>query len=259
MLRIFCTLLVAALLSSVAHSKTLLEDHFSGKAGSKANANKWVGEYHKQGQGKFTGVGRRTGRGTINLGVNKKNFDQKIIRSKQFFSPGKGKIVAEARIKINHNQGGIVHGFFFYDQYTSDKRLKSDELDFEWLTKRIKGKKDVIHLTTWNRWDRKHAKYSVWNSDKYGTHAHTSKGTGKQLNHQWHVYKMIWRKGRVQFFIDNKQIHEWKGAGVPTRKMRLFLNAWVPDSTWADAYDKNFEKGKSGWANMEVDWIKVSN
>lgn len=254
---LFIVIGALSLFTPLAHSKTLLYDGFSGNGA--AATSRWETEYHVQGRGKFEGPGYRNGNGQLTLGVYSGNFSQQIIRSKRWFAPGNGKIVAEARVRIAHNSPGIVHGFFFYNQYYVGNRLKSDELDFEWLTTRMQGNRDPIQVTTWQAWDRWNPRYGIWNDPFHGTHATHEDSLGKQLNWKWRVYKMVWTKDKIDFYVDNSKIHTWRGAGVPSGRMRLFLNSWVADSGWPQAYSRDLKKGGRNWYSMEVDWVRVTD
>lgn len=241
------------------HAATLFSDYFGGRSGS-VNTSKWHIENHSFAQTQFTSYVWKDGN-YAHISLNKKGFKGKSMRTKDWFSPGNGKITAEARINIAHNQRGIVHGFFFYNEFDrrNGQARRSHELDFEWLTnKTTSSNNDYMLYSTWNNWYRPSPKYNQ--EHQSGHHMGKMKRSGVQTNNKWHTYKMVWECGKVEFFIDNKYQHGFYGDAVPCGAQRLFLNSWVPDSDWADAYYSKLKKTRNNdYKTMLVDWVKVSD
>lgn len=256
---------------AIAGEVTLFYDSFGGRAGA-PDATKWEGEFHDQGRGQFEGMGRKNGNGKIDLRVRRHNptasgrFYQEVMRTKQFFQPRNGrKIVIRARVRVPHNKKGIVHSVFLYNQYNAGGALRSDEIDFEWLTNytanRTAGSNppEKVLLTTWAYWNRDDPAYGVDRDSHHGTQLSTKKNNRADAN-GWHTYKIEWEADRVAWYTDGKHLHTWTGARVPTGAMRLFLNSWVPSTDWPDAYNGGLTTSGSGGNatyKMQVDWVEV--
>ncbi|MEO1337393.1 MAG: family 16 glycosylhydrolase, partial [Myxococcota bacterium] len=76
-------------------------------------------------------------------------------------------------------------------------------------------------------------------------------------------YKIEWSRSRLDFFIDDRHVFEFTNPGeIPQRAMPVFLNSWVPDADWADAYSGAIQPAFNGnqrqWFNMLVDWVRVT-
>ena len=245
---------------SSSNAKTLFWDGFGGNKGA-ISGDQWEFEDHSFAQTKFKGYVWKDGN-YAHVSLNQKGFSGSSMRTKKSFSPGSnGKIVAEARININHNQRGIVHGFFFYSEYDRNNGVarRSHELDFEWLTNQTtSGNNDKMLYSTWNNWYRPNPKYNQEYNN--GHHMGAFKNSSVQTNYQWHTYKMEWKCGSVEFFIDNVYQHGFYGDSVPCGEQKLFLNSWVPSSDWSDAYYSGFKKGnQNSYKTMLVNWVRVTD
>lgn len=246
----------------------LFREDFNGKKGSSLSSTKWASESHTQGRGQFTSRGYINGNGQISLSVSNYNakklgtFTQSLIKTKSTFGPTATKnIRIRWRAKINHNQKGIVHGAFLYRQYTQNNKSKSDELDFEWLTNDTAGTtKDDLLVSTWYKWDRAAQKYEQ-NNTKYGTHMSRKANYSGDTN-SWHTYEMLWSRSRVIYKVDGKKVYSFDNENnVPKGKMPIFINSWVPDSSWTEAYNGGYKatrsKSQRKFSSMLVDWVDV--
>jgi hypothetical protein len=236
----------------------LFVDGFGGPSGS-VNTSNWVFEDHSFARTTFVPYVWKDGK-YAHLSLNTKGLRGTSMRTKQWFSPGaNGRIVARARINIAHNTKGIVHGFFFFDEYDFRNGVsqRSHELDFEWLTNELgSSNNDKMLYSTWNHWDRTNPTYNTESNG--GHHDGAFVDSGKQTNNQWHIYKMVWKCGSVEFFIDNEYQHGFYGAKVPCGAQQLFLNSWVPDSAWPAAYNSSLQSTRNdSYKTMLVDWVQV--
>ncbi|MCH9671282.1 MAG: family 16 glycosylhydrolase [Gammaproteobacteria bacterium] len=56
----------------------------------------------------------------------------------------------------------------------------------------------------------------------------------------FHTYAFEWRRGQIDWFVDNKRHHSARGTGVPRTPGRVMMNLWAVDETaygWAGAFD----------------------
>lgn len=273
MLKQFATIILGgavafASIDAFSADKRLFREDFNGKRGSALDSKKWGTESHEQGRGQFTSRGWINGNGQIAMSVHTYNpkkpgtFAQSIIKTEKTFGPTSTKnIRIRWRAKVNHNQKGIVHGAFLYRQYISNDALKSDELDFEWLTNHTAGtSKDDLLVSTWNKWDRAAQEYEQ-DDTVYGTHFSREANFNKDTN-AWRTYEMLWSRNSVTFSVDGKKVYSFNNSrNIPKGKMPVFINSWVPDSSWAEAYNGSFkptrQKSKNKTSSMLVDWVDV--
>lgn len=270
--KLFSLLLSGALLAGANHAfaadERLFREDFNGAKGSSLSSNKWATETHKQGRGEFTSKGWVNGKGQIAMGVRTYNsrtpglFSQSLIKTRQSFGPTRNKnIRIRWRAKINHNQVGIVHGAFLYRQYTQDGVAKSDELDFEWLTNHTANKRsDDLLVSTWYEWDREAQEYEQ-DATVYGTHFSREANFSGDTN-SWRTYEMLWSRSSVIYRVDGREVYRFSDSdNVPKSRMPVFINAWVSDSSWAEAYNSNLQATRSKSQNksysMLVDWVEI--
>ncbi len=252
--------------SQPAAAQVIFGDQFNGRAGA-VDTNKWIGEFHEQGSGKFIGPGRKNGRGAVSLNVRRnfvqngrRTFSMQNMKSRRKFHPGNGTLTMQARVRVAHNQPGIVHGFFLYEQAAFNGN-KSNELDFEWLTKKTSNRRsDEILVSTWKNWNRNNIAYDVVGHPVHGTHKSIEKTPGVDAN-GWHVYTIVWRRGHIVYKIDGRKIHEFRGGPyAPDKAMHLHFNSWVPDSSWEAAFAPGFRPSAHDRRAfpMEVDWVRIT-
>ena len=254
----------------------IFRDDFNGRRGAR-QGNQWEKETHAQGRGTFGKDAWLDGNGVAHISVARRNpsapgrFLQTVIRTKRTFAPKPGRVLDfRIRAKITaENQRGIVFGFFTYNQFYFRNANRSNELDFEWLTNLTANRsQDTLLVSTWRDWNRDEPKYGIWNDFKHGTHRSETKALSANAG-DWHTYTMRWGQGRVEFFRDNPINGKWVylggyyGAGVPTGAQRLFVNAWVPDSSWAQAYNAGLtptnNASQNAYYTMLVDWVQVND
>jgi|GEM_PF-3105500 len=254
--------------SAAFADKKLFRDDFNGKKGSAVNTKVWDTETHIQGRGQFTSRGWINGNGQLSMSVRTYNpkkkgtFAQSLIKTKKSYGPSDTKnIRIRWRAKVNHNQRGIVHGAFLYRQYMENNKLKSDEIDFEWLTNHTAGtKKDDLLVSTWYKWDRAAQKYEQ-NATKYGTHLSRDANYSGDTN-AWRTYEMLWSKESIIFKVGSKEVYRFSDSkNIPKAKMPIFINSWVAASSWKEAYNSSYKATKKSKSNrtssMLIDWVDV--
>lgn len=65
----------------------------------------------------------------------------------------------------------------------------------------------------------------------------------------FHEYCIIYKKNRVEFYIDGNLFQAWSG-GITNQPMKLLLNAWYP--TWLDGIPPTTDQ------YLLVDWISIT-
>lgn len=198
----------------------------------------WATETHYQGRGKFVGKGVVSS-GRLFLAVqthlsgHPHAFGQQLVHTPEplIYRDGRA-LECTARVKINTLQRGLVFGFFLYNQAVINGVLRSDEIDFEWLTNDL----TKLFVSTWRDWNRQTAAYSVSEHPVHGTQLTLPKNNPVNPYGVFADYTFRWSAGLLEFFVNGRLIHRFVGGVVPTRPMRLYLNAWVPDESWQEAF-----------------------
>lgn len=256
---------------SLSAQRIIFRDEFNGPRNSGTSAQ-WNRETHRQGRGQFGGDAWIDGNGKAHIGVGRyhpsnNTFSQTAIKTKRSFAPGNKTLDFRIRMKIaSDNQPGIVYGFFTYNQYRAGGAMRSDELDFEWLTNRTANRnQDFIQLTTWAYWNRDRPQYGLREHPWHGTHLTQEKWLGFNAA-DWHTYTMRWKKGLVEWFYDKPDgkwqfIARYRGGAVPSGGQPLFINGWVADSSWKEAFNSSYQPTNNPrqqrWNSMLVDWVRV--
>ena len=265
--------LLALLFPLTLHAETrIFRDDFGG-ASRPVNADLWQGETHAQGSGQFTGAGTRNGGGKAVLAVTNPHpddgstFAQQVMRTKRTFLPKPGEtLIFRTRLAIRHNQKGLVHSIFLYSSFMNGNILRSNEIDFEWMTNQTAGTtKDKVLMTTWVDWNNKADTYDVVGSPVYGTHkAFNLSNRGDVAT--FSVYEIEWSLKRVAWYKigpkgKRQLLGERKGkVYAPQKPMHLYFNTWVPGAGWVEAFDPNLTPAvgqpPQRWP-MLVDWVEV--
>lgn len=112
----------------------------------------------------------------------------------------------EGKFRFEGSQGGMIAGFFTYEQFPSGAvREPHDEIDFEIITTQMQK------IST-----------NVFKHQQTGTpHSYAVDG-GLGTDH---VYRFEWLPSVVRWFVDGTLIRE-EVANVPTRPQQLHLNLW---------------------------------
>ena len=78
----------------------------------------------------------------------------------------------------------------------------------------------------------------------------------------WHTYEMLWSRDSVTYSVDGKKVYSFDNSrNIPKGKMPVFINSWVPDSSWQEAYSASYkptrQKSKNKASTMLVDWVDI--
>lgn len=117
-----------------------------------------------------------------------------------------GGLAFEGKFRFDGNQGGMIAGFFTYEQFPSGaNREPHDEIDFEIITTQMQK------IST-----------NVFKHQESGTpHSYAVDG-GLGIDH---VYRFEWLPSVVRWFVDGQLIRE-ETQNVPTKPQQLHLNLW---------------------------------
>ena len=126
--------------------------------------------------------------------------------TKQAWDVSAGGLAFEGKFKFEGAQGGMITGFFTYEQFpTGAVREPHDEIDFEIITTQMQK------IST-----------NVFKHQTEGTpHSYAVAG-GLGVDH---VYRFEWLPSVVRWFVDGTLIRE-EVANVPTKPQQLHLNLW---------------------------------
>jgi hypothetical protein len=165
-----------------------------------------------------------------------------------------GGIAFEAKLKFEGTQGGMIAGFFTYQQFPpgADRDIH-DEIDVEILTTNL-------------------------NKLSTNVYAHES---GQKTAHplsiavisgtfsDWHTYRMEWFPDHVSWFIDGDLLRT-ETDHVPTQPQQLHMNLWGVPTDWGPSPgdpngppigDPNFTPAKNASDNQtyffDVTTVKV--
>jgi beta-glucanase (GH16 family) len=164
--------------------------------------------------------------GQINPGTGR-NYDpsflgSEAITNKVFSLPGNGGGLAfEAKFKFEGTQGGMVAGFFTFQDFAAGaNRNIHDEIDDEILTTNLQ------RLST-NVFAQQPLDQTAQPSSlpKYPDTLPTNYFSN------WHTYRMEWFPDHVTWYIDGVAIRT-ETQHVPTKPEQLHINLWGVPSVW---------------------------
>ena len=263
-------LAATALATPAVAAETRLATHeFNGAAGSVPGG--WTGNTGFQlGRGYMETAGKMNGAGLLNVELRTFNsargslFYQQSMRTTATYKPGSRQYIAiRARVRINHRQKGIVHGFFLYGQRTDGSgRKRQDEIDIEWLTNATSSTgTDTINISAWRDWNISCGYNGSSYSSTCGRQKSTTVSSGVGVE-GWHKYEMKWfDSGKVEYYVDDKRVGTMNGDWVPRdRGLPVFLNSWAADSSWSDAYNSGLvttNRANNKTYRMQVDWMTI--
>lgn len=110
----------------------------------------------------------------------------------------------EVRMKAAKGDG-IVSSFFTYTGPSNGDPW--DEIDFEVLGKDT----TKIQLNYYVNGQGNHEKMI---------------DLGFDASEDFHVYKFVWTKGKIEWYVDGKLVHTVKGSGLPTHPQQIMVNLW---------------------------------
>jgi len=241
---------------ATAHATVFLSDDFTGT--SVGSANWYIPTWTSSTDGTY--LGRTQLRCTQSSSLPSASNSNAIIAvqsynpagfsfygteiiSKQSFSVGQG-IDITVRAKMDNPTQGIVGGIFLYSLKPGSSTLH-DEIDYELLT-------NVTNQVQTN----------IYGNEPLGA-GHTqfvSYASGSVTS--YHTYEIKWLPTQVSWYLDGSLVRT-DTAHVPTGPMNFYLNAWVPDSGWAQAYNAAIQPVASASANqvysMSVDSVNIQS
>ncbi len=205
--------------SPLTASAVLFRDDFSGTQVSAANwdFNQWVAgpnnpSYLGQTQMRQELPAAENGVARIRLdtfnpppGGPDSYYGSEAI-TKQAWDVSSGGLGFEGKFRLEGSQGGMIAGFFTYEQFPPGARREPhDEIDFEIITSQMQK------IST-----------NVFQHQETGTpHSYAVDG-GLGIDH---VYRFEWLPSVVRWFVDGRLIRE-EVENVPTRPQQLHLNLW---------------------------------
>lgn len=122
-----------------------------------------------------------------------------------------GGLAFEGKFKFEGMQGGMIAGFFTYEQFPEGaKREPHDEIDFEIITTQM------AKIST-----------NIFKHQESGTPLSVAVDGGLAIDH---VYRFEWLPSVVRWYVDGKLIRETT-ENVPTKPQQLHLNLWGAPQT----------------------------
>ena len=248
--------------SQLTGTKILFQDDFS-KNGSLNSANWDYNHWSAQNNPSFLGLTQmrqslpqaENGMARIRLDtwLDGKAFSGSEAITKQAWDVTSGGIAFEGRFRYEGTQGGMIAGFFSYQDFPPNvDRNIHDEIDFEILTTNLK--KVSTNVFAHEPGDKTAHPLSI---DMTGSFA------------DWHTYRMEWLPGMVRWFVDGTLIRT-ETKHVPTQPQQLHMNLWGVPGSWGPSPgdpngppvgDPNFKPATSAGANQtfffDVDSVKV--
>lgn len=179
-------------------------------------------------------------------------FKATAIYSKANFKLGSG-VEFEARLRGKDLPRGMVVAFFPYrdDDGAADRRLQ-DEIDYEFLTN---WPRNQVQLHVWNDW---HPRYGY----NGGVRDAELKPFVSGLDwSQWNTYKIRWLNDRTEWYVNGVLVFR-DSRVLPDHPLHVDFNIWVPDSSWAEAYDGSLQPTSSSSNRsyyLDVDYVRVQS
>jgi hypothetical protein len=179
--------------------------------------------------------------GTARLTFDTYGFKGTEIFTKRLFSLGTKGLEIEAKIKlVTPLPSGLVTCFYTWVKNPSGS---VDEIDMNILSKQLNmaaGKALVLET-----FDNSHH----WSSSK------TISDVGN-----WHTYTIRWLPGRTYWLVDGVVVED-SDKVQPNADSYVGLLFYAPDSSWPDAYDKNFKPVNHPSSNKryfyDIDYVEV--
>ncbi len=248
--------------SQLSGTKILFQDDFS--TNGPLNAANWdYNHWSAQNNPSFLGLTQmrqslplaENGMARIRLDtwLDGKAFSGSEAITKQAWDVTDGGIAFEGRFRYEGTQGGMIAGFFSYQDFPPNvDRNIHDEIDFEILTTNLN--KISTNVFAHEPGDKTAHPESI---DMTGSFA------------DWHTYRMEWMPGMVRWFVDGTLIRT-DTKNVPTEPQQLHMNLWGVPTTWGPSPgdpsgppvgDPGFKPATSAGANQtfffDVDSVKV--
>lgn len=186
-------------------------------------------------------------------GGSGKAFSGSEAITNQAWDVTSGGIAFEGRFRFEGTQGGMIAGFFSYEDFPPNvDRNIHDEIDFEILTTNLEK------IST-----------NVFAHEPGDKTAHPRSIAMTGSFEDWHTYRMEWLPGMVRWFVDGTLIRT-ETKHVPTQPQQLHMNLWGVPTNWGPSPgdpdgppvgDPSFKPATSAGANQtfffDVDSVKV--
>lgn len=191
------------------------------------------------------------------------------VKSNLRFARGNG-VIFESRMRLSDaNTLGLVNAFFAYGEkgtFGKTPPLSLDEIDHEMLT-------NTLFTTTPASWTNIYNDFVLPqdgnpSGDSYFDPLKTE-GSFKDLvpgfdPSGWNTYRIEWKAGGVQWFINDKLIREDTSVRVPDDALGVRFNIWAPSGPpvgWTPAWSDSLKSAASAAENQDfafdVDWVRV--
>ena len=247
-------------LASAANAQVLLRDDFNGTA---LDSSKWSVGNWKLGRTQL-GLAPVVAGGIARLKFE--TFDPRAaggsfagteIDSNLTFSLGSG-VEFETRVRMNTPVAGLVSSFFTYQQQTVNGEIFNDEIDFEWLSKHTLKPPSAgtpVQLTTYRAFNNTKPIYED------ATQISSEKALVAGLNlKRFNTFLIRWLPDRVEWLVNGRLVRTAQTA-VPQGEMKICLNFWAPESSWAEAFSPALVPAQTARQNRvlfyEVDYVEV--
>lgn len=189
------------------------------------------------------------------------------VYANQKIARGNG-IVFEARLReTDPNQGGQVPSFFALGQKGDygniNNPLKVDELDYELLTAGNTATPRYVWTNSINDFtiEQPGTGGDAYN-DTTKTVAFRTAPISGYTPGNWNVYRIAWKAGQVQWFINGQLIRTETSQVVPDEDLGVRFNLWGASNVWSDAYDGTLTAASTPAENkkygLDVDWVRVT-
>ncbi|BCM92078.1 hypothetical protein IAD21_03957 [Abditibacteriota bacterium] len=178
----------------------------------------------------------------------------------------------QARMRMsNPERGGLVGSFFLFGQkgnFGGNPPLSFDEIDHEVLTNGVNANPPYTWTNTYN--DFRVPQTGVPSGDSYTDPTKTiglaEPTTTGYAAGNWNVYRVVWRAGQVQWFINDQLIRTETSGVVPDDALGVRFNMWAataPPAGWAAAFDDTLKPANTLADNktysLDVDWVRVKS
>ena len=193
------------------------------------------------------------------------------IAGKTLIPRGNG-VRFQARMRVGTpGRTGMVGSFFMFGQkgtYGGEPKLSYDEIDHELLTKAFAATPPYTWTNCYN--DFRVPQPGLEGGDSY---ADETKNLGLAENYStgydsagWNVYRIDWKPGQVEWFINDQLIRTDTSGRVPDDALAVRFNLWAAatqaNGGWEAAADAAFTPAATAAENktysLDVDWVRVS-
>ena len=188
------------------------------------------------------------------------------------FARGNG-VSFESRMRLSApNQAGMVAAMFLYSEkgiYGGTPPLLLDEIDHELLTTPLNSGSPYTWTNIYN--DFILHQPGQGDGDSYVNNPTKTEGLPEPIiatfnPSGWNTYRIEWKAGSVQWFINDTLIRTDTSARVPDDALGVRFNIWAasaPPTGWAAAFSDTLKAATSAADNktysLDVDWIHVKS